>query len=62
MEIENGWNDIGASESESIMAVVPVKVKNKKSNKVIETYASRQYRFLLYRNTPSAAPNDWKDN
>lgn len=39
MEIENGWNDIGASESESIMAVVPVKVKNKKSNKVIETYA-----------------------
>ena len=39
VEIENGWNDIGAGASESIMPVVPVKIKNKKGNKVIETYA-----------------------
>ena len=39
VEIENGWNDIGAGASEFIMPVVPVKIKNKKGNKVIETYA-----------------------
>ena len=39
MEIENGWNAIGAGASKSIMPVVPVKIKNKKGNKVIETYA-----------------------
>lgn len=39
MEIENGRNDIGASESESILPIIPMKLKNKKGSKVIVTYA-----------------------
>lgn len=39
MDKNDGWKDIGASEPEGTLAVVPVKVKTKKGNNIVTTYA-----------------------